>query len=258
MGMRLDGQRAIVTAGAGGAGLVIAQTLAGQGATVFVGDIDSEAVVALPDGLFGTVVDVSEPDDVRRWLSPIVEDGIDILVNNAGIAGPTQPVEDITPEEWRRCIAVGLDSQYLCAREVVPTMKETGEGSIVNIASTAGYMGMPYRAPYVAAKFGVVGLTKTLAMELGRAGIRVNAIAPGSIVGDRMDRVVAAQAATDGLAISEVEAMYTQGVSLARFIDPQEIADMVLYLCSPQARSISGQVIGIDGNTETLYPRPLS
>ena len=136
-------------------------------------------------------------------------------------------------------------------------MRQQGRGVVVNISSTAGYMGMPYRTPYVAAKFGVVGLTKTLAMELGRDGIRVNAIAPGSIIGDRMDRVVSAQADADGMTTDEVEAMYTQGVSMARFVDPQEIADMVLYLCSDSARSISGQVIGVDGNTETLYPRPL-
>lgn len=257
MNMRLDGQRAVVTAGAGGAGLVIGRTLAGEGAHVFVGDVDPDAIAKLPPSLMGTVVDVAEPAAVHDWLAPIASAGVDILVNNAGVAGPTKPIEEITPEEWRRCVTVGLDSQFLCTREVVPAMKAAGSGSIVNIASTAGYLGMPYRTPYVAAKFGVVGLTKTLAMELGRDGIRVNAIAPGSIVGDRMDRVVAAQAQADSATLEEVETMYTQSVSLARFVEPEEIAEMVVYLCSHHARSISGQVIGVDGNTETLYPRPL-
>jgi NAD(P)-dependent dehydrogenase (short-subunit alcohol dehydrogenase family) len=257
MNTGLAGQRAVVTAGAGGAGLVIAKTLAREGAQVFVGDVDSHAIDELPSNLIGTVVDVAEPVAVQNWLAPIVAESVDILVNNAGVAGPTKPIEEITPEEWRRCLAVGLDSQYLCTRAVIPAMKRVGSGSIINIASTAGYLGMPYRAPYVAAKFGVVGLTKTLAMELGRDGIRVNAIAPGSIVGDRMDQVVAAQAKADDVTIEEVEMMYTQSVSLARFVEPEEIADMVVYLCSRQARSISGQVIGVDGNTETLYPRPL-
>ena len=237
---------------------MIAHALAEEGATVFVGDVDPDAVAGLPSRIEGSVVDIADAEQITAWLEPITEIGVDILVNNAGIAGPTKPIEEITPEEWRRCLAVGLDGQFLCAREVVPSMKAKGSGVIVNIASTAGIMGMPHRAPYVAAKFGVVGLTKTLAMELGRDNIRVNAIAPGSIVGDRMDRVVAAHAEADGISEEEVEAMYTQGVSMARFVDPQEIADLVVYLCSDQARSISGQVIGVDGHTETLYPRRLS
>ena len=256
--MRLEGKRAVVTGGGGGAGFVIAHALAEEGATVFVGDVDPGAVAGLPNRIEGSVVDIADAEQITAWLEPITEIGVDILVNNAGIAGPTKPIEEITPEEWRRCLAVGLDGQFLCAREVVPSMKAKGSGVIVNIASTAGIMGMPHRAPYVAAKFGVVGLTKTLAMELGRDNIRVNAIAPGSIVGDRMDRVVAAHAEADGISGEEVEAMYTQGVSMARFVDPQEIADLAVYLCSDQARSISGQVIGVDGHTETLYPRRLS
>lgn len=258
MNTSLDGQRAVVTAGAGGAGLIVARSLAAEGATVFVGDIDETAVAALPDDLTGSVVDVSDPDAVGSWLSPIVARGVDILVNNAGIAGPTKPLEEITSSEWRRCLSVCLDSHFVCAREIVPSMKQKGRGVIVNIASTAGFLGMPFRTPYVAAKFGVIGLTKTLAMELGRDGIRVNAIAPGSIVGDRMVRVIAAQARMEGTTIEEVEHMYKQSVSMERFIDPQEIADMVVYLCSDHARSVSGQVIAVDGNTETLYPRPLS
>ena len=254
----LEGKRAVVTGGGGGAGVVIAHALAEEGATVFVGDVDPGAVAGLPSRIEGSVVDVAVAEQITAWLEPITEIGVDILVNNAGIAGPTKPIEEITPEEWRRCLAVGLDGQFLCTREVVPSMKAKGSGVIVNIASTAGIMGMPHRAPYVAAKFGVVGLTKTLAMELGRDNIRVNAIAPGSIVGDRMDRVVLAHAEADGISEEEVEAMYTQGVSMARFVDPQEIADLVVYLCSDQARSISGQVIGVDGHTETLYPRRLS
>ena len=258
MNTRLDDQRAVVTAGAGGAGLVISQTLHDQGSEVFVGDIDVEAVAALPAGIRGSVVDVADPDQVASWLGTIAADGVDILVNNVGVAGPTKPVEEITADEWRECVAVGLDAHFFCSKTVVPAMKARRSGVIINIASTAGYMGMPNRTPYVAAKFGVVGLTKTLAMELGRHGIRVNAIAPGSIIGDRMGRVVEAHAEADGITTEKVETMYTAGVSMARFIDPQEIADMVVYLCSDHARSISGQVIGVDGHTETLYPRPLS
>ena len=257
MKTELTGKRAVVTAGAGGSGLVIARSLAAEGAEVFVCDVDSAALQALPAGLSGTKVDVSDPAAVADWLAPITAKGIDILVNNAGIAGPTAAVEEITTEDWRRCLSVDLDSQFYCVRAVVPAMKRQGAGAIVNISSTAGLMGLPLRTPYVAAKFAIVGMTKSLAMELGRDNIRVNAIAPGSISGDRMERVIAAHAAADGLGEDHVRAMYTQGVSMASFVSPEEIADMVVYLCSERGRRITGQVIAVDGGTETLYPREL-
>jgi NAD(P)-dependent dehydrogenase (short-subunit alcohol dehydrogenase family) len=253
----LTGQRAVVTAGAGGLGLVIAKHLAAEGASVFVCDVVDEALAALPPDIDGALVDVADPDAVDAWLTPIVSGGIDILINNAGIAGPTAPIEDITTEEWRRCLTTDLDGMFFCARKAVPAMKQARRGVIVNVSSTAGFLGMPNRAPYVAAKFGVVGLTKTLAMELGPHNIRVNAIAPGSINGDRMDRVIAAHAEAEGVTESHVRDLYTVGVSMATFIEPQEIADMIHYLCTPHARSISGQLLAVDGHTETLYPRDL-
>jgi len=255
MEIRLDGQRAAVTAGAGGAGLVTAQALEAAGASVFVSDVDDAAVHRLPVGLHGAVVDVADPEQVEDWLAPIAAEGLDILVNNAGIAGPTAPIEDISVDEWRSCLGVDLDAMFYCTRLVVPAMKKAGSGVIVNMTSTAGLMGMPNRSPYVVAKYGVVGLTETLAMELGRDNIRVNAIAPGSINGDRMDRVVAAHARSESVSEEQVRAMYVDGVSMARFVDADEIASMIVYLCSDHGRSISGQIIAIDGNTETLYPR---
>ena len=255
MNTRLDGQRAAVTAGAGGLGLVIARILAAEGATVMVCDIDGAALEQLPAGLEGTPVDVADPDAVGAWLEPIARAGIDILVNNAGIAGPTKPVEHITPDEWRRCLAVGLDGQFHCARHVVPTMKARRRGAIINIASTAGIMGMPFRAPYVAAKFAVVGLTKTLAMELGRYNIRVNAIAPGAISGDRMDRVVAAHAEAENRSPEEIRCLYESGTSMGTFVTSEQVADLVVFLASERGSLISGQVMAVDGNTETLYPR---
>ena len=257
MDTRLDGQRAVVTAGAGGLGLVVARALVGEGATVFVCDIDERAVADLPSAVEGAPVDVTDPDAVAAWLDPITASGVDLLVNNAGTAGPTKPLEEITPDEWRRCLAVGLDSQFNCTRRVIPAMKRQQSGAIVNISSTAGIMGMPYRAPYVAAKFGVVGLTKTLAMELGRHGIRVNAIAPGAITGERMDRVIAAHAEAEGLPTEEIGSLYAEGTSMGTFVDPQEIADMVVFLASSRGKRVSGQVISVDGHTETLYPRTL-
>lgn len=255
MNTQLDGQRAAVTAGAGGLGLVIARTLAAEGARVMVCDVDEAALEDLPDGLEGTRADVADPGAVASWLEPIVSEGVDVLVNNAGIAGPTGSVERITDDEWRRCLAVDLDGQFYCARQVVPTMKARRRGAIINIASTAGIMGMPYRAPYVAAKFAVVGLTKTLAMELGRHNIRVNAIAPGAISGDRMDRVVAAHAAAENRPEEEIRSMYAGGTSMGTFVTPEQVADLVVFLASERGARISGQVIAVDGHTETLYPR---
>lgn len=257
MQVRLDGLRAVVTAGAAGAGLATATALQTAGATVYVCDVDDASVHRLPVDLHGTVVDVSDPDQVEDWLAEIVASGVDILINNAGIAGPTKPIEEISVEEWRQCMAVDIDAMFFCSRVVVPVMKAAGSGVIVNMASTAGIMGMPNRSPYVVAKYGVVGLTETLAMELGPHNIRVNAIAPGSITGNRMDRVVTAHAKSENLTEEHVRAMYTQGVSMGRFVDPDEIADLVVFLCSDHGRSISGQIIAVDGNTETLYPRPL-
>ena len=255
MDIRLDSQRAVVTGGAGGLGLVVAEALAGAGAATFVCDIDPVAVGALPSHLHGATVDVADAEAVAAWLDPIAAEGIDILVNNAGPAGPTAAVEEIDPAEWRRCLEMSLSGQFYCARRVVPAMKERGGGAIVNITSTAGFMGMPNRSPYVAAKFGVVGLTKTWAMELGRDNIRVNAIAPGSITGQRMDRVIGAHAQAEGVSLEVAEAVYVQGTSMATFVSPQEVADLVLYLAGPSGRHISGQVISVDGHTETLFPR---
>jgi len=255
MGILLDSQRAVVTGGAGGLGLVVAQALAGAGATTFVCDNDPVAVGALPLSLHGAKVDVADPEAVAAWLDPIAAEGVDVLVNLAGSGGPTAPVEEIDPSEWRRCVEVSLSGQFYCARRVIPAMKARGGGAIVNITSTTGFMGMPNRSPYVAAKFGVVGLTKTWAMELGRDNIRVNAIAPGSITGQRMDRVIVAHARAECVSLEVAKAVYVEGTSMATFVSPQEVADLVLYLAGPSGRHISGQVISVDGHTETLFPR---
>lgn len=255
METRLDGQRAAVSAGAGGLGLVIAETLAAAGASVFVCDIDERALEALPGHIEGALADVSDAAAAAAWLDPIAQEGVDLLVNNAGESGPAKPLEEVTPEEWRRCLAVGLDGSFHCTRRVIPAMKSRKSGAIINISSTAGYMGMPRRAPYTAAKFGMIGLTKTLAMELGRCGIRVNAVAPGAISGGRMDRVIAAQAAAEGRSEAEVRALYLDGTSMGAFVTPEEIADLVVFLSSERGRMISGQIIAVDGHTETLYPR---
>jgi NAD(P)-dependent dehydrogenase (short-subunit alcohol dehydrogenase family) len=140
-------------------------------------------------------------------------------------------------------------------RRAVPVFKAQRGGVIINLISSAGILGYPTRSPYAAAKWAVTGLTKTLAMELGPHGIRVNGIVPGNVTGDRMDRVIAAHAASEGIPPDEVRRLYAIGTSMQCYVDPEEIADMIVFLCSDHARHVSGQIIGVDGHTETLWPR---
>ncbi len=174
-----------------------------------------------------------------------------MLVNNVGIAGPTAPVEEMDPDAFDHCVRVNLGSMFRCTRSAVPMLREL-PGSIVNLSSTAGIFGFPLRSPYAAAKWGVVGLTKTWAMELGPEGIRVNAICPGSVGGSRMDGVIEREAQVRGVPASEVRSAYASQVSMGSFVDATDIAEAVAFLSSPAARFISGQVLGVDGHTETL------
>lgn len=257
MELALAGKRAIVTAGADGIGRATAEALMSAGARVHICDVDEARIAAARSampGLGTTLADVSDEAAVDRLFGEALDamGGLDILVNNAGIAGPTGPVDEIGFDEWRRCIAVDLDGVFLCARRAVPAIRGAGGGSIVNISSTAGLFGFPNRSPYAAAKWGVIGFTKTLAMEQGKNGIRVNAICPGSVSGPRMDRVIAADAAARGLPEDDVREAYYRQVSMRCFIDAKDIAGMALFLCSDAGAKISGQALAVDGHTETL------
>jgi NAD(P)-dependent dehydrogenase (short-subunit alcohol dehydrogenase family) len=247
----------VVTAGAGGIGRAIAGTFMEAGARVHICDVDEDKLSAAKEslpGLGGTLADVADAGAVDRLFAGALESlgGLDILVNNAGIAGPTAPAEEIAPEDWRRTIAVDLAGAFHCVRRAIPLLKQAGGGSIVNISSTAGLFGFPNRSPYAAAKWGIIGLTKTLAMELGPYGIRVNAICPGSIAGARMGQVIAADAAARGLDPTEVCEAYVSQVSMRTFVDVQDIANMALFVCSGAGAKISGQALSVDGHTETL------
>jgi NAD(P)-dependent dehydrogenase (short-subunit alcohol dehydrogenase family) len=178
--------------------------------------------------------------------------GLDALINNAGIAGPTGPVDEITPADWRRCIDVCLTGQFLCARLAVPMLKAAGGGSIVNMSSAAGRHGYAFRTPYSSAKFGVIGFTQSLAKELGPFQIRVNAILPGVVEGPRIDNVIAARAKQIGISVKEMEERYLERVSLRRMVSPYDVASMVAFLLSDAGINVSGQSLGVDGNVETL------
>ena len=248
-------QRVILTAGAGGIGRVIAATYAAEGASVWTCDVDEAAIADLPSGVRGQVVDVTDEAAVDRWIAAGLDalGGCDVLINNAGVAGQAGPVESLDLTAWRQCLAVNLDAQMLTCRAIAPVMKAQGSGVITNLSSTSGLFAVPFRAPYVAAKWGVIGFTKTLATELGPFGIRCNAICPGAVSGARMDRVLAAEATARGDTPEDVYRDYASGSSLRRFATPDEIAKMCLFLSSDAASFVSGQAIAVDGNTETYH-----
>ncbi len=255
MDLELDGTRVVITAGASGIGAATARRLTGLGAHVWVCDIDEDALATIGrDGVRGQVADVSDTVAVDAFIDAAIGEmgGIDVLVNNAGVAGPGGAAHTIDPADVTRTLDLNVTSMFRTIRRVVPAMIGQGSGLIVNLSSTAGQFGFPYRAPYAASKWAVVGFTKTLAMELGEHGVRVNAICPGSVAGPRMDHVVDLEAEASGRDAAEIRDGFAQQVSMRTFVDPGDIADTIAYLCSPLASKVSGQIIGVDGHTETL------
>ncbi|SFS20238.1 SDR family oxidoreductase [Yoonia litorea] len=248
-------KRVFLTAGAGGIGRVIADSFLAEGAQVWTCDADESAVDRLPEGISGATVNVTLPDQLDEWLKAGIAKlgGCDVLINNAGIAGQAAPVEELDLDEWRTCLAVNLDAQMLTCKAIAPHMKRQRRGAIINLSSTSGLFGVPFRAPYVAAKWAVIGLTKTLAAELGPHGIRCNAVCPGAVEGDRMDRVLKAEADARGTTVEDVYHDYAGGTSMRRFATPDEIARLCQFLASDAAAFISGQAIAVDGNTETYH-----
>jgi len=242
----LRGLRALVTGGGSGIGKAIADGMKSAGATVVVCDVNDSTK---PD----YVCDVANSNDVSSMFSRISTDlgGLDILVNNVGVPGPTARVDEMDPEAYDECVRVNLGGTFRCAHAAVPMLIES-KGSMVNISTSAGIYGYPLRSPYVAAKWGIIGLTKSWAMELGEFGVRVNAICPGSVSGPRMDGVIARESAATGIPAEELRQGYANQVSLRTFVEASDIAASVVFLCSPAARFITGQVLPVDGNIETM------
>ena len=181
--------------------------------------------------------------------------GLDVLCVNAGIKGPTAAIEEMPLDGWRECLAVNLDGAFLAAKYAAPILKAQRSGVITFTSSTAGLYGFPYRAPYAAAKWAVIGLMKTVAMELGPFGIRANAIAPGSVTGPRIDRVFEAEAKAKGMTYDQIRDGYAAGTALGRLADPGDIASMAVFLASDGARMVSGQVLTVDGFTINPDPK---
>src|SRR6202034_3150317 len=201
-----------------------------------------------------TRADVASDADVARLFDDVKASlgGLDVLVNNAGVAGPPGGVEDIAPADWRRTIDVCLTGQFLCAHHGVPMLKAAGGGAIVNLSSAAGRFGYAFRTPYSAAKWGVIGLTQSLAKELGPDNIRVNAILPGIVEGPRMTGVIAARARQVGVSYADMEKTYLDRISLRRMVSAEDVAATVVFLVSAAGRNISGQSLSVDGNVEAL------
>ncbi len=251
------GLRVFISAGASGIGRAIADMLILHGAKVHICDVSQEFLDDFkqqhPEH-GATLADVSKEADVARTFKEVAASlgGLDALINNAGIAGPTKAVEEITPEEWRRCIDICLTGQFLCAHHAVPMLKQAGGGAMVNMSSAAGRHGYAFRTPYSSAKFGIIGFTQSLAKELGPHNIRVNAILPGIVEGPRIESVIRARAGQLGISYDEMEKEYLAKVSLRRMVTPHDVAAMVLFLLSPMGDNLSGQSLGVDGNVETL------
>jgi NAD(P)-dependent dehydrogenase (short-subunit alcohol dehydrogenase family) len=247
------GLRCVVTAGAGGIGRAIANGLIAHGARVIVSDIGEAAL-----GDFSTThpehravhADAGSEAGMGQLFDAVRKDfgGLDLLVNNAGIAGPTAAVEDISTEAWRETVDVNMTGHFLALREAVPLLKQGSDGAIVMISSVAGRLGYAYRLPYAATKWAVVGMAKSLAIELGGHGIRVNAILPGIVEGPRIDGVIRARAETLGLSFEEMRERYLEKTSLKRMVTADDIANMVLFLVSPLGRNVTGQALSVCGD----------
>ena len=251
------GLKVLVTGGGAGIGAAIAEAFVDAGARVSVCDIDGEAVTAIRarrPGLHAAVADVARQGDAERVVDDAITamDGLDVLVNNAGIAGPTGRVEEIDAAEWERTVATNLNSQFYFLRRAVPRLKASSRPGIIAVSSVAGRLGYPFRTPYAATKWAIVGLVKSLAIELGPENIRVNAVLPGPVAGPRMDRVIRARAEALGHPFEATKQAYLEKISLRRMVTEDDIAAIALFLCSPAASNISGQAISVDGNVEYL------
>ncbi|MEO6301036.1 MAG: SDR family oxidoreductase [Paracoccaceae bacterium] len=249
-------KRVLITAGANGIGLVMASAFTGAGYRVWVTDVDAAAVAAVPKTMRATRCDASDEAAMAALFGQVAAEwgGLDVLCANAGIKGPTAAIEDMPLDEWHQCLAVNLDGAMLAAKYGARLMKPARAGVMIFTSSTAGLYGNPFRAPYVAAKWGVIGLMKTVAMELGPLGIRANAICPGSVTGPRIDRVIDAEAAAKGMTPEAVRQGYASGTALKRLTDPEDVAAMAVFLASDGARMVSGQAMTVDGFT--INPDP--
>src|SRR5438477_8104131 len=257
MDLDIQGLRVVVTAGASGIGLATARAFAREGARVVICDVDGralDAVAASDPAIVQEQCDVADPAAVARFFEAATTKlgGLDALVNNAGIAGPTAPCEDVLLADWQRTLTVNLSGQFLCAQRAIPWLKASRNPSIANLSSAAGRFGFPLRTPYASSKWGVIGVTKSLAIELAAHGVRVYAICPGAVAGARIDHVFPSRAAGRYVGGQLVRDEALANTSLKRLVSADDIANAIVFLASPLGANISGQAVPIDADTQAL------
>ncbi len=254
--MKLEGRTAIVTGGGHGIGRAVALRFASEGCAVTIAGtggerLEATAREARERGAHAQIslTDVADESAVERMVARTLAEfrRLDILVNNAGITGPTVEAVNLAREEWDRTLAINLTGALLCAKHALRHMMTQRGGRIINIASVAGFIGYPLRAAYAASKWGMIGLTRTLALEAGPHNTTVNAIAPGPTRGARMSRVIRARAAALGKSEAEIEREYLEPTALKRMVEEEDIAALALFLASDEARNITGETIAVSG-----------
>lgn len=248
MDLGLKGKQLIITAGANGIGLELARFFMAEGALVDVCDIDEEALNSLPKGITGSICDVSDPKSVESYVAQAILriGGLDVLINNAGISGPTQLLEDIEVPAWEKVLDVNLTGVFHVSRFAIPHLKKGNNPSMILMSSLAGRVGFPYRSAYATSKWGVVGLTKSLSMELGMHGIRVNCIQPGAVDNGRFRLVMNTRSSKSGRSPDAEIELAMRNQSIKQLVNMKEIAALAAFLSSDLSTSISGQAIAID------------
>jgi NAD(P)-dependent dehydrogenase (short-subunit alcohol dehydrogenase family) len=247
----VDKQRVLVTAGASGIGRAIVEAFYAKGAKVFVCDIDEAALKALHEALPGVhtaVCDISSRTAIEKMVPEAASrlGGLDVLINNAGIPGPTSPVENFDPDGWDQVMQINLTGTFNVTRMAIAYLKQSSRGVVINMSSVAGRFGYPNRSAYSTSKWGIIGFTKSLSIELGEYGIRVNALLPGATDGPRFQQVLKGRADISGKSLDAVAADAMGSQSLKHLVDPAHIADLAVFLASESGRSISGQALSID------------
>ena len=256
----LKNKKIVISAGASGIGWATTKICIGRGALVYLCDVDPKAINKVKKHpsynkrIFVSETDASDETEVIDFFHKIKKKfrNLDALINNVGIEGPTRPIEKLNSNEWENTLHVNVNSHFYFTKQAIPLLKKSKNASIINISSVAGIMGYPLRSPYAASKWAVVGVTKTLAMELGKYKIRVNAICPGTIKGDRMKRVIRDKAKFEKVSAKTIENDFVSMASMRSWINPEDIGNMCAHLISDEANKVSGQVIAVDGNCERM------